>query len=442
LRSIQRALLAWLALALVFGMALVVVFTYANAYAQITRVFDDELIKVAEAVSLGEEWRGPHRARIPRPGFNLSVRAYDQRGVLYFESALPSMPEDVPRLFETAFADVATRAGRWHIYTHVLPEGVIQVGQPELTRQRLARDLSLRMALPELVVVPLLLFFVAWVLRRGLGPLAQVSRRVKERDAARLDALPTGGVPEELLPLIEEINALLARLAATIEAQRRFVADAAHELRTPVAALALQAQVAERAAQPAARSAAFTELHKGIARAARVVEQLLKLARLGPDGVPEPMREVDLAELAREVVGSMALTARAQGVDLGADAPGRAPMRGAAAELRTLVTNLVENAVRYAPRDSEVTVEVRAEPGGVRMTVTDAGPGIRAEERARVFERFGRASDDQTPGLGLGLAIAKAIVERHGGRISLEDAHPGAAPPGLAAVVVLPSPQS
>jgi signal transduction histidine kinase len=154
------------------------------------------------------------------------------------------------------------------------------------------------------------------------------------------------------------------------------------------------------------------------------------------------MREVDLAELAREVVGSMALTARAQGVDLGADAPGRAPMRGAAAELRTLVTNLVENAVRYAPRDSEVTVEVRAEPGGVRMTVTDAGPGIRAEERARVFERFGRASDDQTPGLGLGLAIAKAIVERHGGRISLEDAHPGAAPPGLAAVVVLPSPQS
>ena len=438
MRSIQRNLVLWLVVALAAGMALVIAVTYGYAYWQITRIFDDELVKVAEAVHLGEDWREPGRVRIPRQGFNLSVRAYDEGGATYFETAEPSMPKDLPKAIDSGFAVVRADGGPWRVYTHVSREGIVQVGQPEATRSSLARHLSLRMALPELVLIPPFVLFMAWVLRRGLAPLTHISRRVEDRHASRLDPLPTEDVPAELQPLIGQINGLLARLAASMAAQRRFVADAAHELRTPVAALALQAQVAERAGQPAARSVAFAELHKGIGRAARLVEQLLRLARLGPEASAEEHRPVDLAEIAREVVGSMAYKARTLGIDLGAEASEPAPMPGAKSELRSLISNLVDNALRYAPHGSEVTVKIARDASGTRMTVLDGGPGIPAAEREAVFERFQRASDDDTPGVGLGLAIAKAVVERHGGRIWLEDAKPCGVPPGLAACVVFP----
>jgi two-component system OmpR family sensor kinase len=438
LRSIQRDLVLWVAGALAAGMAVVMIATYFFAHAQISRIFDDELVKIAEAVNLGEDWRGPARVRVPRPGFNLSLRAYSERGVTYFETVLPSMPDDLPKAFQPGFAVVHTATGAWRVFTHVAPDGVIQVAQPEATRASLARSLSLRMALPELLLIPLFIVFMAWALRRGLAPLHTVGRRVEERDAARLDALPVADVPAELRPLIEQINALLARLSGAMAAQRSFVADAAHELRTPVAALALQVQVAERASHAATRAAAFAELAKGTARAARVVEQLLRLAQLGPEVSREALRPVDLTDVAREVVGALAYRARLQGIDLGADLLDPAPVLGAKAELRSLITNLVDNALRYAPRDSEVTVKVRQQTGAVLLTVVDAGPGIPAAERVAVFERFKRGSGDDSPGTGLGLAIAKAVVERHGGHIWLEDARPGEAAPGVAACVSLP----
>jgi two-component system OmpR family sensor kinase len=438
-KSIRRKLVLWLVAALAGGMAVVGAATYLFAYAQITRVFDEELVRVAEGVHLGEDWQGPERVRIPRPGFNLSVRAYDARGTLLFATVEPSMPADLPMLFDTGHRGFDTLAGRWRVYSHASPEGIVQVGQPEATRVSLARSLSLRMALPELVLIPILAIFMAWALGRGLRPLARISRRVEERDAARLDPLPDADVPVELRPLIAEINGLIARLDESMASQRRFVADAAHELRTPVAALALQVKVAQLAASPEARAAAFAELAQGVARATRVVEQLLRLAQLGPEAPRSKLERVDVALLAREVVGSMAPRALAQGIDLGADAPGPTPIVGAAAELRSMIINLVDNALRYAPAGSEVTVKVERHADAVRMTVVDAGPGIPAEERERVFERFRRAAGDATPGIGLGLAIVKAIVERHGGRIDLEDARPGREQPGLAARVLLPA---
>jgi two-component system OmpR family sensor kinase len=434
LRSIQRTLLVSLTAALVVGTAAVLFATYVNAYVQIARTFDEELVRIAEAAHLSEDWREPGRMRIPRTGFNLSVRAYDARGMMYFETAAPSMPDAAPKHYETGHAEVQAPGGPWRLYTHAEPDGVVQVAYPHATRRALARDLSLRMVLPELLFIPLLVLFMAWVVRRGLAPLRQVSQRVEDRDASRLDPLPTGDVPAELRPLIEEINALLGRLAASMAAQRRFVADAAHELRTPVAALSLQVQVAERAARPAERSAAFGELRKGTERATRMVEQLLRLAQLAPDALPPSFEPVDLASVAREVVGEMAARASAEGIDLGADAADAAPVLGARAELHSLITNLVDNALRYAPQGSEVTVRVSSEAAHVAMAVIDAGPGIAPAEREAVFERFQRRPGDSTPGTGLGLAIARAIVERHGGAISLEDALPR----GLAARVHLP----
>jgi two-component system OmpR family sensor kinase len=423
---------------LVLGIAGVAFATYHAALHQIGVLFDDELMQIARAVHLREDWVEAGNVRIAREDVAFAVRAYDEGGRVFFESGLPALPPDAPKTLDPGFSQVETPDGPWRVYTHVVPEGVVQVAQAEAIRDGLARELSLRMLLPELVFLPILAGLVAWVLKRSLAPLDETSTRVRERDAARLDPLPSAGVPVELLPLVSQINALLARLSATLEGQRRFVADAAHELRSPVAALALQVQLAERAQTDAARAAALAELRRGISRAGRLVQQLLDLARLEPGVAPEAPAAVDLAQLVREVIGTFAARADSQGVDLGADAPPGAVVCGSAPELRSLVANLVDNALRYAPPQSAVTVSLRECEGALALAVEDAGPGIPADQRERVLQRFQRVEGDVTAGSGLGLPIAKAIVERHRGQLVLAEARPGRSPPGLSVQVRLP----
>lgn len=438
MKSIQRTLALWLACGLASGILIVLGATYFFSYQELSRVFDSELKQIAEAVRLSEDAQSARRLRIARPGFGFSVRGYNANGSIYFETALPSLPEGVPMLFHEGFTTYYSVQGEVRLFTHVTPEGIVQVAQLEADRAALARELSLRMAMPTLLLVPLLVGLVVIGLARGLAPLQWTSRRVSDRDAKRLDPLPTEDVPVELLTLVRQINALLARLSASLETQRRFVADAAHELRSPVAALALQAQVAERAVTPEARAAAYDDLKQGTARAGRLVEQLLDLARLEP-GVREPLAEVDLAHVVREVVGAYAARADALDVDLGADAPQKAPLLGVESEMRSLVTNLVDNAIRYAPPQTEVTVSVRHVDSAVELVVADAGPGIPADERERVFERFQRVAGDSTRGSGLGLPIVKAVVERHQGSVTLEDADLRSAQRGLLVRVRLPA---
>ena len=435
--SLRTNLVLWLTGALGLGILAVLAAAYSFALHQFGIILDQELVQIAQAVHLREDWTEAGEVRIAREDVAFAVRAYDDGGKLYFESGLPALPVEAPQTLDPGFSTVESETGAWRVYTHVVPEGVVQVGQPDSVREELARELAQETVLPLLLLIPVFALLVAWVLGRGLAPLEETSRSVSDRDAARLDPLPTGDVPRELLPLVKQINALLGRLHVTLEAQRRFVADAAHELRSPVAALALQAQLAERTQNPAAREAAFAELGRGIHRTERLVTQLLDLARLEP-GVPGERTEVDLARVAREVVGGFAARADARRVDLGADAPGPARVRGNEAELRSLLANLVDNALRYAPRESQVTVRVQASGNAVVLEVVDTGPGIPRGEHARVLQRFQRLPGDPTSGSGLGLAIVAAIVERHRGDLMLEEAHPGEIPPGLAVRITLP----
>ena len=439
MKSIRANLVLWLVSALVLGTVVVLAATYVLTREQVERVFDDELKQVALAVQMREDWSERRRVRIARPGFELSVRAYDQTGRSYFETAMPSLPVDLPQTYAEGFAFMGTVEGPWRVYTHVTEEGTVQVGQAVAARDALARDLSISVLMPMLLLIPLLAVLIAWVLKRGLAPLHETSRRVSDRDASRLDPLPTDNVPEELLPLVEQINALLARLERAFDAQRRFLADAAHELRSPVAALALQVQLAERAHSAEARATAFRELAHGVERARRLVQQLMDFARLEPGVQPAPFQPVNLARLAREVVGSYAPRAEGQEIDLGVEAPAATWISGADAELRSLLENLVDNALRYAPAGSAITVAVRPEGASVELAVVDAGRGIPVAERERVFERFHRVAGDATRGTGLGLAIVKAIAERHQGRIALGDTQPGAPLPGLAVRIEFPA---
>ena len=439
MRSIRANLVLWVVGALAVGTLIVVAATYSLTRHQIGRVFDEELRQVAHAVHLREDWTRPRRMRIARPGFALSVRAYDNTGRVYFETALPSLPSDLPQAFSEGFASTQTREGAWRVYTHVTEEGNVQVGQAVGARDALARDLSISVLMPMLLLIPALGVVVGWALKRGLKPLHDTSRRVSDRDASRLDPLPTTNVPAELLPLVEQINALLARLEASFEARRRFLADAAHELRSPVAALALQVQLAERAQGAAARGAALHELARGVERARRLVQQLMDFARLDA-GVPlQAFAVMNLAALARDVIAAYAARAEAQDVDLGVEAPGVLEVFGTESELRSALENLVDNALRYAPPGSAVTVSAHKVEQSVELRVVDAGRGIPLAERERVFLRFHRVAGDATRGTGLGLAIVKAIVERHQGRVVLADADPEAEHPGLAVSIRLPA---
>ncbi|MCD6042778.1 MAG: sensory histidine kinase [Burkholderiales bacterium] len=439
MKSLRSHLVLWLMGTLVLGIAAVALATYHAALHQIGVLFDDELMQIARAVHLREDWVETGNVRIAREDVAFAVRAYDEGGRVFFESGLPALPPDAPKTLDPGFSMVETPDGPWRVYTHVVPEGVVQVAQAESIRDDLARELSLRMLLPLLLFIPVVAALIAWVLKRSLAPLHETSARVRERDAARLDPLPTRSVPAELLPLVSQVNALLARLSASLEGQRRFVADAAHELRSPVAALALQVQLAERAQTDAARAAALAELRSGISRAGRLVQQLLDLARLEPGVASEPPTAVDLAQLVREVIGTFAARADRQGVDLGAEAPASAMVRGSPSELCSLVANLVDNALRYAPPQSAVTVSLRETSGVLALIVEDAGPGIPADQRQRVLERFQRVEGDAISGSGLGLPIAKAIVERHRGDLTLAEARPGRQPPGLSVQVHLPT---
>jgi two-component system, OmpR family, sensor kinase len=439
LKSIRAKLVLWLVCGCAVGIGAVTIATYTFARAELRRTFDGELEQVARAVDLREDWVEAGRVRIAREGVFFAVRAYDKSGRVYFETVLPSMPDAVPLVREAGFKYIETDDGRWRVFTHVSPQGIVQVGQPVEMRAALARDLSWRVVTPLLVFLPLLGLLIMWLLRPGLAALNETSRLVSDRDAARLDPLPTANVPSELLPLVRQINALMARLAAALEAHRRFLADAAHGLRSPIAAIGLQAELAARSRNMETLDTAHEELVRGTQRAARLVQQLLDFARLEPGTVGEPPRALDLSALVRDVLSVHALQAEERGVDLGADMPAEVPLTGRESELRVLLANLVDNALRYAPPQSAVTVSVRRRGNSAEIDVTDAGPGIPAAERERVFERFYRVEGDSTRGTGLGLSIAKAIVERHRGSIRLAEAHPGAALPGLAVLIELPT---
>jgi two-component system OmpR family sensor kinase len=437
-QSVRRKLMLWLVGGLSCGILLTVWIAYAFVRAEIGRAFDGELKQVAHAVHVREDWIESNRVRIARPGFSFAVRAYDGSGRIYFRTLLPALPTEVPQIFEEGYRFADAADGGWRVYTYVTPEGIVQVGQPLALRDALARNLSLRVILPILLLIPLLASVVLWGLSRGLAPLRKTTERVSRRDANLLEPLPTADVPQELLPLVEQINGLMARLARTLGAQRHFLADVAHELRSPLAALTLQAQLAERAKGTAARASTIAELKRGIDRTNRLVQQLLDFARLEPGVSVDPIERVDLAHLARVAVGVHAARADQLCVDLGADAAQPAIVMGNESQLRSMIGNLIDNALRYSSAGDLVTVTVRASGKSVTLEVADAGPGIPANERELVFERFHRVPGDRTSGTGLGLAIVRAVVERHEGQVLLADACTDREHPGLRVYISLP----
>lgn len=342
----------------------------------------------------------------------------------------------LPEVTTLGFSTVTTREvggarERWRVFGVQALTRVIQVAQPMSIREQRAAELALQTLKPFALLLPVLALLIWIAVGSALEPLRRLTAQVKSRRVNALDALPPERLPEEVQPLVLALNDLLGRLRAALERERAFMADAAHELRTPLTALHLQLGMLARAGSETERAAAMDILSAGVQRANHLIEQMLMLARQEPRA-DSPRLPVRLDELAREIVAELVTLADARQIDLGVEAAQPATVTGDPDALRTLLRNLVDNAVRYTPGGGRVDVTVESSGAEARVIVSDNGPGIPPEERGRVFDRFYRRAGTASPGSGLGLSIVKAIADAHGARVTLADGPSGR---GLAVTV-------
>ncbi|MDA8383935.1 MAG: ATP-binding protein [Betaproteobacteria bacterium] len=415
---------------------------FLDADHEIDRIFDAQLARSAHVLlaradadldDLGRAGSGIEYD----PGRELAFQVWGPGHRLLLRSAAaPAQPMSPQR---QGYSDVRIEGARWRVFSqwdgrHGL---LIQVGERYAIRHKLAGLIALRMGDLTLVGLPVLAFLI-WVgVGQGLLPLQRVAKELRSRAPEHLAPLDMATAPVEVLPLIEALNALLSQVAGAMEHERRFTADAAHELRTPLAALRAQAQVALRANADGVRRQALHQVMQGVDRAAHLVDQLLTLARFDPDLDKTQWRSVDLRAIAAEGVSEMAPGALAKGVEL-ALAPG-APcaVRGDPGALRILLRNLLDNAVRYSPTGTKVTVQTRKETRACLLEVVDNGPGLAPDIRERAFERFYRGLGSGTDGSGLGLSIVRRVAELHGASVMLAQPASGT---GLEVSVRFPQP--
>jgi two-component system sensor histidine kinase TctE len=316
---------------------------------------------------------------------------------------------------------------------------LVIVAETAERRAQLANDIIKGVIIPQFVVLPIAVLLVWFGLSRGVAPLNALQQRLRARRPDDLSPIDARAAPSEIAPLVTAINELLERLSATVQTQRRFVADAAHQLKTPLAGLRTQAEFALRDASAEEMQASLRQLVAGSERATRLVNQLLLLAR-AENPATVGLTTTDLNLLAYEQTTQWAPQALAIGIDLGFEEAGHPVLiAGNQILLAELLNNLIDNALRYTPRGGRVTVRVRGTDAAARLEVEDSGPGIAAQERERVFDRFYRVLGTPADGSGLGLAIVREIAQKHGARVGLADnPSPGSALPGLKVSVDFP----
>ena len=431
MNSIRTRLLVTLLVAVLACAAIGAAVTYTNVLEQTEEIFDYQLQQMALSVRNQGYISASEAAALADDQLDFVVQIWSLDGTQIYLSR-PTVV--LPPQAVLGYSDVPVGGSTWRLFTTVTRDRAIQVAQPLAVRSRLAARAALRATLPILALAPLLALTIWWTVGATLRRLQVVAEDVKRRDVDALDPVPEEALPREVGPLVHAFNTLLERLRRASAAQRAFVSDAAHELRSPLTALRLQLQLLQRAPDEAQKKSALDALGGGIDRAQHLVEQLLALARSEPGAKGAPFAAVDLSELARLAVADVVPLAESKHTDLALEAVDGIHVRGDASALRTLVRNLVDNAVRYTPANGHVRASLVRDGTRPVLTVDDSGPGIPRDERGRVFDRFYRGAGREEGGSGLGLAIVRGIAEQHRASIDLSDSPLG----GLRVRIVLP----
>lgn len=439
--SLRRRLLLLLTGSIAACWLIAMSVSYIDAHHEIDELFDAQLAQAGQAL-LAIAGRGDDDENIEEIAHGghkyqrrMRFQIWNADGTLVLRSRnAPQVAMAAPE----GFSESKDASGHWRYYTQWNHEHTLQVQVAENHRGRdeLVRHIALRLLYPALLGLPLLALCIWFATRAGLAPLAGIAREIAGRDPRQLQPITPATAPDEIAPLLGALNDLFRRVEGALENERRFTADAAHELRTPLAALQAQLQVAQRARDADERERSLANVDAGLRRAAHLVEQMLLLARLDPErGLPDP-QAVDLALLATEVCAELGTRILDRKLDFGIETAADATVAGQREWLRVLLRNLIDNAVRYTPGGGRLRVSVRRDAGGVCLQVDDSGPGIATEARAQALQRFHRLGEGacDTEGSGLGLSIVARIAELHGARLQLDDADGG----GLSVRVVFP----
>jgi two-component system sensor histidine kinase QseC len=424
--SLRRRLLA-----LLLGGVLAVwlctgAFSYVDAHHEVDELFDAQLAQAAQtllALSSHEEEDSIEEIRDIAHKYQrrLSFQVWLSDGTLMLRS---KHAPKTPLTSSEGFSEANGPDGHWR-YFSIWNEGhtlQVQVGEDHHIRDDLIGHIAWRLLLPALISLPFIALWVWFVIRHALRSLDSIAGQIAARAPQQLQPVVPDRAPEEIRPLLDSLNKLFQRVDEALSAERRFTADAAHELRTPLAALYAQAQVAQRARDETERTRSLGELQSGLMRASHLVDQMLQLARLDPEsGLPSPVK-VDLLPLAESVCAELGNAILDKQIDFSLDTTGPCVVAGQAEWLRVLIRNLVDNAIRYTPSAGRIAVTLAESADGCSLSVCDSGPGIPPQEREAVMQRFHRLDPSAQPGCGLGLAIVARIVELHGARLSLMDA--------------------
>ena len=418
MKTIRQRLLIWLMGGMLASTLVASVLTYEKVREEADELFDYQLRQIAASLPTRISSM-PAVIGINDPEEDFIVQVWNLQGVLIYASNAALV---LPRNPDAGFRTVSALNGWWRIFSESRHDQFVQVAQAMTARDELIFGAAIRSIVPFLILIPVLGAFIWVVVGQGLHPLKRVAQAVERRSPDALQPLSTAGIPPEIRPMLDALNDLLGRLEGAIRIQRTFVADAAHELRSPLTALKLQLQLAERAGSDEQRAAAFAELHHRLDRATHLVKQLLTLARHEPHIDEEGFAQVNLPQLARQVVVDHTTLAEIKNIDLGVEVTAdRVTVQGHREGLQIMLSNLVDNALRYTPPDGRVDVLVLTLDRNPALRVADSGPGIPLEERSRVFDRFYRREGSEESGSGLGLAIVKNIADNHAATIHLND---------------------
>ncbi|WP_420804021.1 ATP-binding protein [Ralstonia chuxiongensis] len=429
--SVQRRLSVWLSVIIVAVAVLAGGFAFASAFREAYELQDDVLRQVGAMFD---------PAHLPAPGNPADAPKVSDKEARVIVQVLP--PAGVaPAASMPVLADgmQTARLGKrdYRVWVRTLANGQrIAVAQETAVRDETARDSALRTLMPFLILVPILLLAVAHVLRKMFAPIKRLAHEVDQRDERQLHAIAPEAVPDEVRPFVVAINRLLARVQQSMDAQHRFVADAAHELRTPLSALSLQAERLGQAAMSPDAQERLGTLRQGIERSRGLLEQLLALAR-AQEATGVPTATISVQRVFRSVLEDLMPLADAKQLDVGVTSEADAHVHANELDLFVVVRNLVDNAIRYTPEGGRVDLSVADDARVVSIAVQDTGPGIPTDEHARVFDPFYRVLGNEATGSGLGLSIVGTVVRRLGGEVELGEADGGVS--GLRVTVRLPT---
>jgi two-component system OmpR family sensor kinase len=416
--SIRKALLWTLLPAILLLLAVAVLAVLHEVRDEIDELFDAQLARAAHAIPATPDPQPAADAdEEDDPTRQLVIAVWNGAATAPVYHSLTRAP--LQRASRPGFSTRVINGEPWRIFVSAIGEQTIQVAQPVRIRTEASAEIASRIALPMLLLVPIVVLAVLWLLKRGLRPLSRFAEDLDSRSHSALESVPLTGLPAELLPMATAINDLLARLRAALSAQQVFVADATHELLTPLTALQVQVQMLERAKSEDRRSQATRDVRASLERCITLARQLLTLARHTGDTPSAPSQSMQLGDVVRAAMSDVLPKAHARRIDLGIASETACAVVGEPKALQTLLGNLMDNAVKYSPVAGRVDVSIDTRGNQPRVTVSDTGPGISTGDQARVFDRFYRSTSVDVEGSGLGLAIAREIAATHGAKIEL-----------------------